>query len=250
LCEIDSDQLPRIVSPNDLAGKLTELTAQITGLKAGLPVYAGSTDGVLANFGAGASSHGDTVVSVATGLAVRICSNIAWFDPLERTWAYLFRPGEYAIGGAGNNGGLVIQWVREQFYRDLPDDVAYQTIFEDAASVPSGADGVRFEPYFNGNRTPQWRADLTAGIFGLTSRHTRMHIARAAIEGIAMEVSEIWEILKESKLPHEPIFLTGMFCSQPIWMEILGKELGVKVLAKELPDASAVGAVKLFLDLI
>jgi gluconokinase len=230
-------------------GGLTDSAAELTGLESGIPVYAGSTDGALANFGARAYAQGDTVISVATGLAVRICSDTPWFDPLERTWTYLFRPGEYVVGGAGNNGGLAIQWVREQFYRDLPDDVAYQTIFADAASIQAGAEGVRFEPYFNGNRTPHWRADLTAGIFGLTGSHSRKHVARAAVEGIAREVSDIWAVLKDSGLPREPIFLTGTFCSQPVWVEVLQTELGMKVIPTESPDASAVGAAKLIFDL-
>jgi gluconokinase len=248
-CEISQDKLPDIISPQDLAGKLTIETASLTGLNTGLPIYAGSTDGVLANFGAGASSAGDTVVSVATGLAVRISSSKPWFDPLERTWTYLLRPGEYVIGGAGNNGGFAIQWIREQFYRDLPDELAYDQIFQDASSVFPGAEGVRFEPYFTGNRTPYWRADLSAQISGLTAQHSRQHIARAALEGIAREVNDIWTILKCSGLSHQPLFLTGPFCTRKVWLDILQAELGVQIKPVEMADASAIGAARLILGL-
>jgi gluconokinase len=249
ICGLYPRQLPEILSPSDLVGSITSETSSLTGLPAGMPVYAGSTDGALANYGAGAREVGDTVVSVATGLAVRIASKNPWPEPLQRTWSYLFRPGEFIVGGAGNSGGYAIQWIREQFYRDLPDDVAYHQIFQDAESIKPGADGVRFEPYFNGNRTPHWQSNMTAKISGLKVNHSRENIARAALEGIAREVGDIWDILKESRLPREPILLSGTFCTQPVWTQILQSQLGVSVKPVDLPDASAVGAAKLVLEL-
>jgi gluconokinase len=245
LCGVRFEQLPQVMSPSEIAGFVTEISAKNCGLTAGLPVVIGSTDGILANYGAGACNPGDTVISVATGSAVRIWSESPWFDPQERTWAYIFHPGEFINGGAGNNGGLAIQWVREQFYKELDDEEAYKRFFDDASSVDQGANGIRFEPYFNGNRTPYWNAELTASICGLTGYHNRQHIARAALEGVAREVKDIWIILEKSGLSKRPIMLTGPFCDQPVWIEILESTLGVKLIAVNLADASAIGSAKL-----
>lgn len=245
ICGVWFGQLPQVMSPSKIAGFVTENAAEICGLPAGLPVIIGSTDGILANYGAGACNPGDTVISVATGSAVRVWSESPWFDPQERTWAYIFHPGEFIIGGAGNNGGLAIQWVRDQFYKELDDEEAYKRLFADVSSVDQGADGICFEPYFNGNRTPYWNADLRASICGLTGYHTRKHIARAALEGVAREVKDIWVILEKSGLSKESVKLTGPFCDQPVWIEILESTLGVKLNPVNLADASAIGAAKL-----
>ena len=60
-----------------------------------------------------------------------------------------------------------------------------------AASVPHGTEGVYFVPAFSGLLAPHWRDDARASLVGLTLRHTKAHVARAVLEGIAFQASEL-----------------------------------------------------------
>ena len=243
LSGVNFNQLPELVRPDEIVGGLTREAAAITGLTEGLPIIAGTSDGGLANLGSGAVAPGQRIVTVGTSGAVRKIVDQPWVDPLGRTWCYALMSGRWFAGGAINNGGLTMQWVREKFYPDLHGDGGYQRMFEDAAEVAPGAEGVMVLPYFTGERSPYWDPDATAVILGLGLQHSRSHIARAAMEGVAFCLANIWEVLHGTlKDGGKPAFLTGGISRNPVWSHIVADVLGVPMRAVEAADASAVGA--------
>jgi gluconokinase len=240
---VNINQLPDLVRPNEIVGGLVREVSAITGFPEGLPVIAGTSDGGLANLGSGAVSPGDRIVTVGTSGAVRKIVDQPWVDPLGRTWCYALMNGRWFAGGAINNGGLTMQWVREKFYSDVPGDGGYQTMFEEAAAVTPGAEGVMMLPYLTGERSPYWDPDATAVILGLGLQHSRSHIARAAMEGVAYCLANIWEVLHGSlRDGGKPVFLTGGISRNPVWSQIVADVLGVPMRSVEAADASAVGA--------
>src|SRR5690606_11284051 len=84
-------------------------------LPEGLPVVAGGSDGAMANIGASAGDPGRTVITIGTSGAIRTVMARPHLDADERTWCYAISPKRYLVGGAINNGGLVIKWVRDRF---------------------------------------------------------------------------------------------------------------------------------------
>jgi gluconokinase len=243
VAQIQYDSLPPLVEPTEIVGELRREVAELTGLPVGLPVIAGTSDGGLANLGSGALSSGDRIVTVGTSGAVRMIVDQPWVDPLGRTWCYVLLKGRWFAGGAINNGGLTIQWVREKFYPDLPGDAGYQKLSNDAGTIAPGAEGVFVLPYLTGERSPFWDPDLTAVILGLDLRHDRRHIARAAMEGVAFCLANIWEILHGNMSENKsPAFLTGSISRNHIWAEIVANVLGVPLIPVEAGDASAIGA--------
>jgi gluconokinase len=239
---IHADQLPRLVSPDSLVGKITAEVARLTGLPVGLAVIAGAGDGGLANLGSGAVRTGQSVITVGTSGAVRRISAAPVFDPAERTWCYLLKPGRWFYGGATNNAGLAVQWVRELFYPDVAGAGGYERLFQDAESVPAGAEGVVMAPYFAGERNPHWDPAAKAGIYGLALGHTRKQVARAVLEGVGFCLADIWDAMGENPLPAQAVRLTGMINSRPAWAQLVADLLGVNLEGLEAADASAVGA--------
>ena len=156
LARIEAERLPELVSIRAVAGGMKEDIARSMKLPAGLPVISGSSDGGLAIIGAGSIRDGQVVITVGTSGAVRKLTNAPLLDALERTWCYVLDERKWYAGGAINNGGLAIQWVRERLYCDLPDDHAYQQLMEEAEQVPLGANGIMALPYFTGERSPHW----------------------------------------------------------------------------------------------
>ncbi len=234
--------LPPLVSPTAVVGGLTEGAAAETGLPSGLSVVAGASDGALANLGAGAVDAGQVVVTVGTSGAIRRIVDRPWLDPHERTWCYVLVEGHWFVGGAINNGGLALQWVRERFYPDLPADAGYEPVLQDAASIAPGAGGVVVLPYFTGERSPHWNADARAAICGLSLHHTRAHVARAVLEGVAFCLADVWEALADESELVESARLTGGITRAPIWAQIVADVLGIPLAPVEIADASALGA--------
>ena len=243
---VDASQLPSLVAPDEVVGGLSRETARLSGLPEGLPVVAGTSDGGLANLGSGAITPGQRIVTVGTSGAVRKIVDQPWIDPEGRTWCYVLLKGRWFAGGAINNGGLTLQWVREKFYGDIPGDQGYTRMIQEAASVAPGAEGVMMLPYFTGERSPYWNPNGSATILGLRLQHGRRHIARAAMEGVAYCLANIWEVLHGSlKDSAEPAYLTGGIAHNDVWAGIVGDVLGVPMIVMENADASASGAAML-----
>jgi gluconokinase len=254
LAGVTSGKLPPLASPMALAGHLKPAGFQATGLPAELPILLGASDGGLANLGTGVSHPGQSVITVGTSGAVRRIVDRPYLDIhnastsysklQERTWCYLLTEGRWFAGGAINNGGLAVQWVREKFYHEFSEADGYQRMFTDAVDIAPGSAGVTLLPYFAGERSPYWNAEARAAITGLGLEHDRRHIARAVLEGVAYRLGEIWEALGASG-NQEPVRLTGGILQSPAWAQIVCDVIGAPLAAVETGDASAIGAAML-----
>ncbi len=249
LAGVMADRLPPLVSPAAVVGGLTEGAAAATGLPAGLPVIAGGSDGAMASLGTGIATPGQMVITVGTSGAVRKVVGEPWFDPGERTFCYLLtdKPEPlWFIGGAINNGGLTLQWAREKLYPDLAGAAGYEQLAQDAASVPPGAEGVFMLPYFAGERSPHWAPKDKGMMYGLGMQHNRAHFARAAMEGVANCLADVWDAMYGSEpTSDEVVRITGGITRTPLWVQIVADMLGVPLMALEVADASATGAALL-----
>ena len=245
LAGVTAERLPPLVSPTAVVGTLNPDAADETGLPPELPVVAGGNDGGLANLGSGVLAQGQVAITVGTSAAIRKVVERPLLDAAERTWCYLLTEGRWFAGGAINNGGLALQWVHDRFYPELPRDAGFRQVLTDAATISPGAEGLIFLPYLTGERSPHWDTDARALLYGLRLSHTRAHVARAALEGVAFCLADVWEALFGDDLPGEPVRLTGGITQSPLWTQILADVLGVPLAPIEVADASAVGAAML-----
>jgi gluconokinase len=106
-------------------------------------------------------------------------------------------------------------------------------------------------PYFSGERSPHWDAQARALLVGLGLEHGRAHIARAALEGVAFCLADVWDALEGEGQPAAAlqagptVHLTGGITRSPLWVQILADVLGVRLAPVEAADASVVGAAML-----
>jgi gluconokinase len=242
LSGLSRPQLPELLTPFEVVGKLSLAAARLSGFPQGLPIVIGAGDGGLANLGSGAVRPGQSIITVGTSGAVRRIIEQPVLDEAERTWCYVLFHGRWYHGGASNNAGLAVQWVRERFYPDIVGSEGYECLFGDAASISPGAEGVVLVPYFAGERNPHWDANARGVIAGLALEHDRRQVARAVLEGAAFCLADIWEALGPGD---EPIRLTGMINSWPVWAQIVSDVIGVRLAGLAAHDASAVGAAML-----
>jgi gluconokinase len=239
---VKESQLPELVAPTTVVGKISPEVSRLTGLPGGLPVVAGASDGGLANLGSGAVNPGEMVITVGTSGAVRRMVAQPWLDPLARTWCYVLLEDRWFCGGAINSAGLAVQWVREKFYPELTPEAGMQRLMGDAGKINTGSDGLFFLPYFAGERSPHWNPALRASLHGLSLEHQRGHVARAVLEGVAYCLRDVWVVLTQDQAQVALARLTGGITQSPVWTQIVTDVIGVPVLPVEAADASAIGA--------
>jgi gluconokinase len=242
LAGLGREQLPALHAPTDVVARLGG-DAATWGLPAGTPIVVGASDGVLANLGVGAVAAGVAACSIGTSAAIRGVVRAPSVDEQGRVFCYMLVPGRWVVGGATNNGGNVLRWLGRAAGADLADPDAELT--ELAATVPPGAEGLLMLPYLSGERAPRWAGDPSGAFLGLTQRHIRAHLARAALEGVCLQLALVLEAMQAAGLGLVELRATGGFARSPFWRQLLADVLGTTVGFPASEQGSAMGAALL-----
>lgn len=123
-----------------------------------------------------------------------------------------------------------MQWFVERFCQDLAatGKDPYQVLNEEAAAIPPGSEGLFFLPYLAGERTPHADPDARGCFVGLTLKHTRGHLARAIMEGVAFAMRDSLEIIRDLQVPVRQIRASGGGSRSPLWRQIQADVFGQK----------------------
>ncbi|MBC7827788.1 MAG: gluconokinase [Chitinophagaceae bacterium] len=208
-------------------------------LPAGTPFVVGSSDGALANLGTGSVSDDSMSVTIGTSAAVRILSDRAITDKDMSIFCYHANGDQYIIGGASNNGAVVMQWLKESL---LQTTESYEQLFDLAATVSIANDDLFFVPYILGERAPVWNSEAKGVFCGLTINHTKAHLVRAVIEGITYNLFSIGKLIMKTGTVKQ-IYAAGGFAESPLWLQLLADIFNCRVLVTGSLESSALGAV-------
>ena len=226
------DQMAEVMSATDIAGMVTSRAAEETGLAEGTPVLVGTGDSGAEAISTGVFRPGDLMVQLgSTAYFIYLVDHMI---EDARLWPGTFIiPGAYGICAGTNTAGALTSWLRDEFYRDAVaveaagGPSAYAVMASEAAEVPPGSDGLICLPYFAGERTPLNDPAARGVFFGLTTHHTRGHMVRAALEGIAYTVAVHVDIIeRDHGLPVENIMLVGGGTKSPVWMQAIADVCG------------------------
>jgi xylulokinase len=239
---LDAGRLPPILARSAArAGTLTGAAATLLGLRAGIPVAAGAADTAAAALGSGLTDPGAVQLTIGTG--AQLVKPVASLpDPLTATpVTHLYRAatdaGWYSMG-AVLNGGLTLGWV----CRTL--DVGWPQLYASAAMAPR-LDDPYFLPHLHGERTPYLDPGLRGAWTGLSPRHDRRHLLRAALEGVAFAIRDALEVVVEPGEGVTHLRLAGGGTTDPAWRQMLADVLGCALAPVEVPAASGLGAALL-----
>jgi xylulokinase len=243
--DLDPSVLPPIKPATSEGGRLTSEWAGILGLRAGTPVAVGATDTAAELVSVGAIDAGDSIVKIAsTGTVVGVT------DRPRRHPALLAYPhaisGRWYTAAATNTAATAFTWLRHTLFGDdgLSFRDAYRRMDAMARRVPPGANGLLFLPFLEGERSPYWDRDLRAALIGMASSHTRQHVCRAVLEGVALSLRACRDTMAQAGVPLErPVFAGGGTAST-VWRTILASVLGIDGQLAE-PQGPAVGAAYL-----
>lgn len=204
-----------------------------------VPFVIGASDGALSNLGAGATGDNAMAITIGTSGAARMLISHVETDPQMRTFCYHLHNNQYIVGGAINNGAVVIQWLKETLLQTEED---YNQIFKHAEPIAAGSDELIFLPYLLGERAPLWDSNAKGVYFGLGIKHTKGHLIRASIEGIIFSLYSIGRILAEKRNIKE-IHASGGFAENPLGLQVLADVFNSTVVVSGAVQSSALGAV-------
>jgi xylulokinase len=235
--------LPTLCESQDICAKISAEGARETGLAIGTPVVGGAGDQAAGAVGIGITKAGTVSATIGTSGVVFAATDRPALDPHGRLHTFCHAiPGRWHVMGVTQAAGLSLRWFRDQFgYGEFSED-AYTRMCEEAAQVRAGADGAFWAPYLMGERTPHLDPNAKAAFVGLTASHTRAHLIRAILEGVAYSLKDTFTILEEIGVPAQRIRLGGGGARSPLWRQIQADVYGkpVEILAAE--EGAAYGA--------
>ncbi len=260
LTKIEENLLPRVYESPQVCAKVSKRGASHTGLMEGTPIVAGAGDQAAGAVGLGIVKAGAVSATIGTSGVVFAATDKPAHDSHGRVHTFCHAvPNRWHVMGVTQAAGLSLRWFRETFgakdddIKDVEYSVerfvdkvqqrdAYERLMDEAASAPVGSAGVIWTPYLMGERTPHLDASARAALVGLTVSHTRAHVVRAMLEGVAFSLKDTFEIFREMRVPVESIKLGGGGARSKLWRQIQADVYAHAVERPATEEGAAYGA--------
>lgn len=223
--------LPRLVWPGDVVGTVHAEAARRTGIPAGTPVVAGTVDAYSEAFSVGVRNPGDQMLMYGSTMFLVQVIDEYHADPTLWTTAGVQR-GSLALAAGTSTAGSLIGWLQS-----VTGGAPFEELMAEAAAVPPGSEGLLMLPYFQGERTPVFDPLARGVMVGLSLRHGRGHLFRAAYEGISFGIRQILERFDDAHTAKRTVAVGGGLRS-PVWAQAVSDITGRVQLVPE----QAIGA--------
>jgi D-ribulokinase len=227
-------RLPQVVPSGIEIGHLSAAASRATGLREGIPIYSGATDGTAAQIASGAVDPGAWNSSLGTTLVLKGISRELVLDPQQRIYSHRHPDGFWMPGGASNTG---TEWILQEF----PGMDLHLLDEQAAALLPTRL--VRYPLARVGERFPFTNPLATGFVDGHAS--TPIEAYAAGLEGLALLEKLCYEIVASiGASVGERIYTTGGGSKSRLWTELRASVLGREMATLEIED-TAMGAALL-----
>jgi sugar (pentulose or hexulose) kinase len=227
---IDKSHFPRLCSPIEIVGQLTQEASSVTGLPVGLPVICSSGDSLLTLIGNGVINQGEAVLSLGTSGWLGVLPydlEVYFHNP------FLTRQGApYLLCAYLLSLGSTLCWIRDKFafseklMAEQQGISMFQLLDEAAGNIPAGSEGVCIIPYFQGNWQINLKEPDSGVIFGLKLSHNPIHIYRGLLESYGYIVRSAIEKLRTDGILLRRFVYTGSGSKSVLWRQIISDITG------------------------
>jgi xylulokinase len=194
----------------------------------------------------GITRPGAVSVTIGTSGVVFAATDRPALDPKGRLHTICHAiPDRWHVMGVTQAAGLSLRWMREQLGLKEHGDEGYEMMTREASAIEAGADGVLWAPYLMGERTPHLDPNVRAALVGLAANHTRGHIVRAVLEGVAFSQRDSFTIFSELDVPVQKIRLGGGGARSALWRQIQADVYSHAVETVHADEGAAYGAALL-----
>lgn len=236
--------IPRDVLPEVLPTSGSMATTRgVPGLPDGIPIAGAAGDQQAALFGQACFSEGDSKCTYGTGAF--LLANVGSKPIVSRAgllstvaWKLGETDAVYALEGSSFVAGAAVQWLRDGL-----GIISTSAEVEDLARSVPDSGGVVFVPALAGLGAPHWKPHARGTILGLDRGTTKAHLARAALEGIALQLHDLARCMEEDLgRPLRSFRVDGGAAANDLLMQIQADLLGQEVLRPKVLDTTAMGA--------
>jgi len=235
--------MPKTFEGTEFTGYVTEEAASITGLKVGTPVVAGGGDQAAGAVGMGAVEPGIVGLTVGTSGVVFATTPSALIEPEGRLHAFCHAvPGMWHFMGVMLSAAGSLQWYRDT----LAANISFDDLLKEAEAVPAGSEGLQFLPYLSGERTPHSDPLARGAFIGLTLRHSRGHMTRSVLEGVAFGLKDSFTLIQDAGLGAiTQVRGSGGGTKSTLWRQIMASVLNAELVNVNTTEGGAYGAALL-----
>jgi len=219
-------------------GGLTSNAAAHLDLPEGVPVLQGGADAFIGMIGLGVVNPGSLAfITGSSHLHLGLSPQAFHGQGIWGTYADAVIPGLHVVEGGQTSTGSVVSWIRRTL-----GSPSYEELNHEAAELEPGSEGVVIQEHFQGNRTPHTDPLSRGVISGLTLKHGRGHLFRAALEGIAFGTELILESMRNNGFAAETVVLAGGATRSDLWLQIHADVSNLPLTLTKVPDAPALGS--------
>jgi len=239
LFSVPAELLPRICSSSEVVGE----TRDVPGLPDGIPIAGIAGDQQAALFGQACFDRCDSKCTYGTGAFLLMNTGsrpIASKAGLLSTVAWRLADGEvaYALEGSSFVAGAAVQW-----FRDGLGLIARSSDIDRLAAKVEDSGGVTFVPALAGLGAPHWRPEARGIFTGLDRGTTKAHLARAILEGIALEIRDLASAMeRDAGRKIRSFTVDGGASASDLLMQIQADLLGIPVVRPKMIETTALGA--------
>lgn len=236
---IDPGLFPKHGESYQIAGEVAKECEEKTGLRCKTPVVYGGGDSLMYSVGNGIIKPGIVSANIGTAGQLSSAVNSPVFDKQFRTNTFCHVKDDlWIIFGGHLNGGIVLKWLRDNYFPHL----SYKEFDCAAEEIQAGSEGALFLPYLLGERTPYQDPFAKGILFGMTLRHSYKHMIRAAMEGVILSLRLSLEIFKELNIPIERVVASGGGAKSNIWLQMQADIFNTGIYTVSGKEEACVGA--------
>ncbi len=250
--DIPREWLPACHESPVISGRVTDGAARATGLPTGLPVAGGGGDQAAQAVGTGIVRDGLVSATIGTSGVIFAHTDELRQEPRGLLHAFCHAvPGRWHVMGVMLAAGGSLRWFRDALGQ--PETAAahpvgvdpYDLLTQEAARVRPGSQGLVFLPYLAGERTPHADPNARGAFVGLTLGHTKGHLVRAVLEGVAFGLRDSLELMRALGQSAFQVRVSGGGARSALWQQILADVFGVEIVAVSPTEGAAFGAALL-----
>ena len=242
--ELKEKQLPEAFCPGTILGRVSQAASKATGLSTNTLVVAGGGDGQAAGLGSNVLTSRRAYLNLGTAVVAGVYGTEYRTSKAFRTMSSCSESGYYYECSL-RAGTFAVDWLIRKVLKIDPvkqPDI-YKQLEREAGQVSVGSDGLLHLPYLCGVMNPYWDINARGAFVGLSSSHTRGHLYRSILEGIAFEQLFAINSVEETIGTRVNDFVAiGGGAANNLWCQILADVTGRRICIPENTEASALGA--------
>lgn len=246
VCDTPKERLCELIETGEIIGSLNDEFCEMTGIPKGLPLIATGSDKGCETLGLSVYNPGKASVSFGTSSTVQLAVS-KYFEPQKFMPAYPAVPEDrYNPEIQIFRGFWLVSWFIKEFAAEerleaqsrgcSPEEVLDEKIKD----IPAGCDGLILQPYWTPGIT---KPNSLGSVIGFSDFHTRLHLYRAIIEGLCLELYDSMNIMqKRSGMKITEVFVGGGGSRSDVVCQIAADVFGLPVKRIQTHEASSVGS--------